>query len=225
MSAPWLNAVDPLVKIGGLSVLLATTLLSTDPATLAFLGAGASFFVLTALFSHWRYWRFLAGGLSGIALISFLHWLLGGDDNAVAGTALRLFIFMGTSFAMMMTTDPAHLMRAMRRLPLPSGMILGLMVMWRCLPFLSKELASIRLACRLEGVRLRPWNVGVCFRYLLLPLIFAMMGFADDVSLALSSRGISLDKPRLSPSMSLGVPDGAFLLVLIATLIMAFGTA
>lgn len=212
MDDTWLRRVDPLLKIGALSVYIFLVFLWQAPVPLASLAAGTAVLLWAArgggktrLMGYW---------LAGIGVLAAVHALLGGQAQAIGAMALRLFVFLGTSAALMLSTDPAHLLRALRRLPLPAGMLLGLSVMWRSLPVLRREVAAISQACRLEGVRLGPSRPGAVFRYLLVPLVFSLTAFADDLSLSLVSRGITLDSRPLSEPFRPNAADGLFLLIL-----------
>lgn len=218
-SMGWLGKVDPLLKIVGLTLYLSAVLLYKSVPPLAVLTLGA----VALLFSSQvgKYPRLLALSFSGIASISAVHWLLGGTPEAIAATAMRLFIFIAMSAALMLSTDPAHLLRSLRRLPIPAGILLGLSVMWRSLPVLKRELLAILHACRLEGVRVGLTRPRAMFRYVLIPLAFGMTGFADDLTQSMHSRGITLSGRHLRPRVSLCWADAFFVTLLAATLAVA----
>lgn len=217
----WLRKVDPLLKIGALSLYLILVFLCQSPAPLAILASGTAVLLWSAhpgtkirLIGYW---------LVGIGILSAVHAVLGGSMHSICNMALRLFIFVGTSAALMLSTDPAHLLRALRRLPLPAGMLLGFSVMWRSLPVLRREAVAISQACRLEGVRLGVLRPKAMFRYFLVPLVFSLTAFADDLALSLMSRGITLDSRPLSLPFSLCGADMLFLLILGGTSVTAAG--
>lgn len=221
MTGGWLRRVDPLLKIGALSLYLFLVFLWQSPAPLAMLATGTAVLLWAAhpgtkirLIGYW---------LIGVGLLSLLHAALGGSVQSICNMALRLFIFVGTSAALMLSTDPAHLLRSLRRLPLPAGMLLGLSVMWRSLPVLRREASAISQACRLEGVRLGIFRPNAVFRYLLVPLIFSLTAFADDLALSLVSRGITLDSRPLSVPFVLTSADVFFAILLGGTAVLAAG--
>ncbi len=207
----WLSQVDPLLKIGGLSVYITLTLLCEHPGSLAVLSLGVLILLSTAAIP--RRMALMGYCLSGIGIVALVHLLLGGGPHAIALTALRLFIFISASAALMLSTDPAHLLRALRRLPLPPGILLGVSVMWRSLPVLRREFRAIRRACRLEGVQVGIQHPKAFFRYMLVPLAFGMTSFADELTLALTSRGITLTGSPLRPPGRFGRSDLVFLLL------------
>lgn len=221
MADGWLRRVDPLLKIGALSLYLFLVFLWQSPAPLAMLATGTAVLLWAAhpgtKIRQIGYW------LISVGILSLLHAALGGSVQSICNMALRLFIFVGTSAALMLSTDPAHLLRALRRLPLPVGMLLGFSVMWRSLPVLRREAAAISQACRLEGVQIGVLRPKAMFRYLLVPLLFSLTTFADDLALSLVSRGITLDSRPLSPHFALNRADMFFLILLGGAAISAAG--
>ncbi|MFP4310157.1 MAG: energy-coupling factor transporter transmembrane component T family protein [Desulfococcaceae bacterium] len=207
-----LRGVDPLVKMAGAVAWTAAGVAGHDPTPLAVLGIGTT--VLLAAAGAFRRVRAAGAGLLGLGALAGVHWGLGGDPEEILATVLRLYAVTGGPLALMLTTDPARLLRALGRLPLPPGILLGLTLMWRSVPALRAELAAIRLACRIEGVAVGLAHPVRLFRHLLVPLAFGMVGFADDMTLALQTRGIGLSpgpRPGRRPA-SLGWTDRGFLL-------------
>ncbi len=186
-----LRRIHPLAKIVLALVWVSAAMLLKSLPGLGVLGLGAFLFLLLA--GCWRHpWLLLSLG-AGLVMLAGVHLLIGGTAAEAGLTVLRLFVIVGVSISFTLTTDPADLLRGLRLLPLPGSLLLGLSILWRCLPMLKNELCAIHLACRLEGVPLRPWRPLLLFRYALTPLSFSMVGFADDLSLSLLSRGICLD--------------------------------
>jgi energy-coupling factor transporter transmembrane protein EcfT len=200
-----LNGVDPLVKMAGAAAWTAAGVAGHDPAPLAVLGVGTT--LLLAAAGAFRRVRAAGAGLLSLVILAGVHWGLGGEPEEILATVLRLYAVTGGPLALMLTTDPARLLRSLRRLPLPPGILLGLTLMWRSVPALRAEWAAIRMACRIEGVAVGLAHPVRLFRHLLVPLAFGMAGFADDMTLALQTRGIGLS-PGPRPDRGLGRGPG-----------------
>ncbi|MFP4391021.1 MAG: energy-coupling factor transporter transmembrane component T, partial [Desulfococcaceae bacterium] len=127
-----LRGVDPLVKMAGAVAWTAAGVAGHDPTPLAVLGIGTT--VLLAAAGAFRRVRAAGAGLLGLGALAGVHWGLGGDPEEILATVLRLYAVTGGPLALMLTTDPARLLRALGRLPLPPGILLGLTLMWRSVP-------------------------------------------------------------------------------------------
>ncbi len=201
MNRGWLHTVHPLLKIAGAILLIATAVIFAAPAPLGVLTLAAACLVLSTRAK--RLWPVLGWVTLGLGLLGVVHWAIGGTTEEAVRTVLRLAVLIGVSSTLMLTTDPADLLRALRRVGLPPSLVLAAFLMWRSVPLLRRELEHVLLACRIEGLRLGPLavlrNPGGIFRHVLLPMAFGMTGFADDLTLSLHTRGIGLDtKPGIA---------------------------
>lgn len=189
-----LKNVHPLLKIASAAVWISAAVILDEPVPLSLLCAIATVFLLLA--GAARRPLFLAYSLVSLGALGGLHLLLEGTMTQALVTVCRLYVMLCISFSLMLTTDPADLLRSLRRSPLPAEAILGLSLMWRSAPVLQREFKAIALAAKLEGKSLSIARPGEFFRFILLPLAFSMTGFADDLALSLQSRGIGLKSYR-----------------------------
>lgn len=190
MNGGWLSRVDPLVKIVGAVCWVAAGVFF-DGLSLMLLAVGA--LMLLAWSGAHRRPLILLWALSGMAGLGAMHLLIGGTQQEALRTMLRLFVLGAASLPLILTTDPAVLLRSLRRLPLPQGVLLGLSIMWRSLPMLKRELEALVFSARLDGERISALRPRRFYRRVLVPLSFGMTGFADEMTLALVTRGIALD--------------------------------
>lgn len=207
----WLREAHPLLKIGLGAPWAGACVFFTGVAPLACLAAGTAVLLICA--GALSRSRALAYGLTSLALMAGIHLLIGGTPAEAAYASLRLIAFVGISAALSLSTDPYDLLQALRALPLPSGLLLGLTIMWRSVPALVREAQATAFACRLEGAPLTILRPRRLFRSLVVPLCFGVVGFADELSLALAARGITLDGRRLAvPPRGWRMADAIFLL-------------
>jgi len=215
-----LARVHPLLKLGTAMTWLAAAVWLISPGALAVLAVGTVGLALAA--RVWRHPGPALGAVAGLAALGGLHLLIGGTPAQAFVTTARLLVFAGIGAMLTLTTDPMELLRALARLPIPASVRLGVHLLWRSVGVLFRELAAIRFAARADGqeqVLLRPARG---FRYVLLPFAFALTGYADEVALALQSRGIRLDGPRLRPApRPWGSPDYWFGLTSLTVLVWA----
>ena len=208
MNKGWLSRVDPLVKIAGAACWVAAGVVFHGTALLL-LAAGA--LLLLAWSGAHRRPLILLWAFSGMAVLGATHLLIGGTVQDATHTMLRLFVLGAASLPLILTTDPAVLLRSLRRLPLPPGVLLGLSIMWRSLPMLKRELEALVFSARLDGERISVGNPRRFYRRVLVPLSFGMTGFADEMTLALVTRGIALDGAgRVLKPASPGWADAGF---------------
>jgi energy-coupling factor transporter transmembrane protein EcfT len=217
MSRRWLRRVHPLLKLGAATAWLAAAVLLPDPAALAVLSVGTVGLALTA--GVGRHWKPALGAAAGLTALGGLHLLIGGSPTQAFVTTARLLVFAGIGAVLTLSTDPMDLLRSLARLPIPSSIRLGLHLLWRSVGVLFRELAAIRFAARADGQQRLLVSPARGFRYVLIPFAFALTGYADEVALALQSRGVRLDAPRVAPSpRPWGAPDLWFGLAALAVL-------
>lgn len=191
MSKGWLEQVHPLVKISGSVVWLAGAVLLSDPTGLSIASVGATLFVASARPPL----KAVFGFSLSLLFLVLVHRALGGTWSQAACSAARIYLIVAVSASLMLTTDPSDLLRTLRRTPLKSSVLLGLALMWRSIPFLKREAEAILLAARLEGKSVSLARPTHLFRYLMVPLAFSMVAYADELTVSLHIRGIDLNKP------------------------------
>jgi energy-coupling factor transport system permease protein len=187
----WLTPVNPFLKIGlSFGLIVLALVLKQTPAVIA-LVAG-----LLLLLTQLRI-RPLILGYSLFTLGLFVlasAWLLGDWPKAIL-SGLRLLAILLPAPVLALTTPPVDLIRALQVAKLPSFLTLSLMLLWRFFPLMQQELERIWEANLLRGIDLR-YHSGQWFSGLIVPLVFQMVAYADDVTIGLQTRGYDPQQPR-----------------------------
>ncbi len=110
-------------------------------------------------------------------------------------STLRLLAIVLPTPVLALTTPPADLIRSLQTVRLPSFLTLSLMLIWRFFPLMQQELQRIWEANQLRGIDLK-WRPGKWFSGLMVPLVFQMVVYADEVTVGLQTRGYSPTEPR-----------------------------
>jgi energy-coupling factor transporter transmembrane protein EcfT len=119
--------------------------------------------------------------------------------------ALRVFCLLGASAACFATVSPEDMGSVLDALRIPRGPAFVLTAGLRYVPLIRARLQAIRDAQQARGIDLRPRvrNLGN-WMALLLPLLVQSLLLADDLALAMESRGFAgpLRRPRPLPRPS-----------------------
>lgn len=108
---------------------------------------------------------------------------------------LRLVVFLLAMPLFSLTTSASELAAFLSRLPVPPGVTVSVLLMWRFFPTLAEEMRRLRLFVRLWGTS---WPLSKrIYRGLLVPLVFFVFDYSERLTLALELRGFS---PGLSRS-------------------------
>ncbi len=188
-----IHRLHPFAKMGVGAGATAYALVLTDPRSL---GIVLLFFLLilgTARISPPL--RQVATLLLFPALVAGLNFWASGDPDQARAYGLRLAVFMVAMPAMAAATAPQDLARALSRLPLPSGLVVALLLVWRFFPRMAQDAREMRQAARLRG-RNGGGPITRVYRGFLVPMAFSVVGYADQVTLALELRGFSPAAPR-----------------------------
>lgn len=187
----FLGLINPFLKMGLALVLLGLSLvLKQVAAMLALVGV-----VLLLLFQLRIRPSLLVYGLLTLTLFAlFSAWILGDEAKAIFST-LRLLAILLPAPVLALTTPPADLIRSLQAARLPSFLTLSLMLIWRFFPLMQQELQRIWEANQLRGIDLRR-QPGQWFSGLMVPLVFQMVVYADEVTIGLQTRGYSPTVPR-----------------------------
>ena len=191
--ASWLTPVNPFLKIGLSVVLVLLALALRQTLAMGVLVGG-----LLLLFSQLpiRPLVVIYGLFTLTLFVLASAWLLGDWTSAIF-SGLRLLAILLPAPVLALTTPPADLIRALQVTRLPSFLILSLMLLWRFFPLMQQELERIWDANLLRGIDLR-YRPGQWFSGLIVPLVFQMVTYADDVTIGLQTRGYDPNQPRSS---------------------------
>lgn len=183
-----IHRLHPFVKMGAGAGCTALALLLTDPRSLGLLLLLFLIALGTARVAvRFRQALFILLLMGSVAGLNF--WASGDPDQALA-YGLRLAVFIVAMPAMALATPPQEMARALSRLPLPPGLVVALLLVWRFFPKMAEDAQEMRRAARLRG-RTAGGPIHRIYRGFLVPMAFCMVGYADQVTLALELRGFS----------------------------------
>lgn len=187
----FLSPVNPFLKMGLAFVLMVLALSLREIWAMGAIAVGS--LLLLAQF-RLRPLLLLYGLLSLTVFALSAAWLLADWPKALFST-LRLVAILLPTPVLALSTPPADLIRALQALRLPSFLSLSLMLIWRFFPLIQQELQRIWEANQLRGIDLRH-RPGQWFSGLMVPLVFQMVTYADEVTIGLQTRGYSPTEPR-----------------------------
>ncbi|NET61801.1 MAG: energy-coupling factor transporter transmembrane protein EcfT [Symploca sp. SIO2E6] len=186
-----LTPINPFLKMG-LSFLLITLALFLKDIVAMLVLVGGLLLLLTqvkvrpALLLH---------ALISLTIFTLSSaWLLGDWPKAALST-LRLLAILLPAPVLALTTPPADLIRSLQVVRLPSFLTLSLMLIWRFFPLIQQEMQRIWEANQLRGINLSR-QPAKWFSGLIVPLVFQMVTYADEVTIGLQTRGYSPTAPR-----------------------------
>lgn len=186
-----LSRINPFLKIGLGFGLIILSLFLKQLASMLVLVGGIVLLMTQLRLRH----VFLGYGLFMVILFTGSTALLLGNWPEAIFSTLRLLAILLPTPVLALTTPPADLIRALQTVRLPSFLTLSLMLIWRFFPLMQQELQRIWEANQLRGIDLR-WRPGQWFSGLMVPLVFQMVVYADEVTIGLQTRGYSPTEPR-----------------------------
>lgn len=214
--------LHPFVKLAVSGVMTVIALVLHSPVGLTLIAAFLTVVLFLARIRiSWKSWVSISVLLS---IISVLNYLATGSVRHAFAYTLRLTVFMASVPLFAATTAPPDLVRALSRLPLPSGLIVALLSVWRFFPVLSKEGREIMEANLIRDLRRRPkWRSW--YRGFFIPLIFVMVEYAERISLTLEVRGFDPCGPRTCYRIPrAGFSDAVFLAAVVMVVLLAVST-
>ncbi|PZD70495.1 Energy-coupling factor transporter transmembrane protein EcfT [Acaryochloris thomasi RCC1774] len=186
-----LSRINPFLKMGiGFGLVILSLFLKNIAPMLVLVGG-----VLLLMTQLKLRPLFLGYGLLMVAVFTGSTALLLGNWPEAILSTLRLLAIVLPTPILALTTPPADLIRSLQTVRLPSFLTLSLMLIWRFFPLMQQELQRIWEANQLRGIDLR-WRPGQWFSGLMVPLVFQMVVYADEVTIGLQTRGYSPTEPR-----------------------------
>ncbi len=187
-----LERINPLLKIGVCLGLIPLALVLNSNWALGLLVITLGGCAITqARLPLWIWGQ----GILTLAVFGFGAWALMQDGAAALHSLLRVVAMVLPAPLLAGTTPPMTLVRALQTVKLPGFLVLSLMLIWRFLPLIYQEAQRILEANQLRGIDLRRqpryWFTG-----LLVPLIFQIVDYADNVTIGLQTRGYDPTMPR-----------------------------
>jgi len=188
----WLTPINPFLKMGLCVVIIGLALVLKQIVAMLVLVSGL-LLLLTQIKVRPAVLLYALVSLTIFTLFS--AWFL--EDWLIAVfNALRLLAaFVLPAPVLALTTPPADLIRALQVARLPSFLTLSLMLIWRFFPLILQEIQRIWEANQLRGINLGR-QPGKWFSGLIVPLVFQMVTYADEVTIGLQTRGYSPTAPR-----------------------------
>ncbi len=186
-----LQQINPLLKV---VVCLSITIVALplhQIGAIALLVGSLLFLTLATIRLSFKVWGYIAIALTiGVATSALLR-----DPSIALLSVLRLLAIALPAPLLASTTAPSNLVRALQAVRLPGFLVLSIMLIWRFMPLMQLEAQRIVEANQLRGINLvrqpQQWFSG-----LLLPLIFRIVSYADEVTIGLETRGYDPIAPR-----------------------------
>ncbi len=187
------HRLHPFVKMGVGFGFTAYALVMINPLALTLL---LLFFLATLMVARiaWTL-KLWAGALIFLGMLTGLNFLASSDPAHAAAYSLRLAVFVAGIPVLAATTAPQEMSRALSRLPLPPGLVVAVVLVWRFFPVMAAEAREMRQAAQLRGFQGRS-RLNQFFRGFVVPLAFCMVEYADRVALTLEVRGFSPQSAR-----------------------------
>lgn len=155
-----------------------------------------------------------------LGAVTGLNFWAARDSSHAAAYSLRLAVFILAVPVCAGTTAPQELARALAMTPLPAGMVVALMLVWRFFPMMAAELQQMRQAARLRGRA--GGGLTRIYRGLVVPLAFCVLDYTDRITLALELRGFSPGSGRTCRRRpAAGAADAGFLLLALGAVLAA----
>jgi energy-coupling factor transport system permease protein len=130
-----------------------------------------------------------------LTIISTLNFLASQDTMHAATYSMRFAVFLTAMPILAATTDPQQMTQALSRTPLPGGVAMALLLVWRFFPLMAEEARQMRQAALLRGCAADGF-VARIYRGLLIPLAFCVIEYTDRITLALELRGFTPTERR-----------------------------
>ncbi len=152
-----------------------------------------------------------------------------GAEHFLRVTFLRLLPVITLTFAMVLTTRPSDIIRALRQMRIPQIILFPATITVRFFPTFVSNLSQIYDSLRLRGFSVSFANVirrpGLFLRAFLTPLILTSVKAADDLAAAAETRGFHLKtRPTAFKKLSFRWSDAAAVLAAVVFVIWAVPT-
>lgn len=145
-----------------------------------------------------------------LSVISTLNFLASQDTMHAATYSIRFAVFLAAMPIMAATTAPQQMTQALSRTPLPGGIVMALLLVWRFFPLMADEARQMRQAALLRG-SVAEGVVPRMYRGLLIPLAFCVIEYTDRITLALELRGFTPTERRTCHcKLKAGLRDAGF---------------
>ncbi len=214
--------LDPRAQLAWLGVVLFVALFGGDRGLLA---ASLAALLGLAYAGAWRDWLRLALGLAPLALMVALLDAGSGQVGEGLRSAARLVVLASTGLAFTHLASGEQLAAGLRALRVPYAIVFALVAGARFVPTVTADLASLRDAARLRGIRLDgpPWVQLGGWRRLLVPLVVGSVRRGLQVGEAMEARAFGA-RPRRSTRHQLrwGTVDTLGLLVACVFAVLVF---
>ncbi len=143
-----------------------------------------------------------------VAVVGFLFF----DTETAFFLTLRIFNLLAVSLIAFRFISPEEIGAAMTQLRLPRALVFMLTAGLRYVPLLENKIRSIRDAQQSRGIDLRPRLRNACnWMAFLAPLLVQSFLLADELAVALESRGFSRRNRSIRRQRRLTLRDGAFM--------------
>lgn len=190
-----MRRLDPRAQLAWLLAAVLGALFGGDTGLL-----GAALLAAGLLLAAWaiRGWLRLLAPLLPLALLVVALDALAGQPARGLRVGARLVILASLGFAFARSADGEALVAGLRALRVPYAAVFVLVAGARFVPTMAADLATLRDAARLRGVRLDgpPWRQAAGWRRLLVPLLVGTIRRGLQLGEAMEARGFGASARR-----------------------------
>jgi energy-coupling factor transport system permease protein len=181
--------ISPVAKLALAVMAVAAVLLSRSPGVLLWEAALIAAAGLLGSRGRWARYAGLIWPMS--VMVAVVGLLFFGPETALV-LGLRVFNLLGAALITFSAVSPEEMSAALRQLRLPQGFVFMLTAGLRYVPLMENKLRSIRDAQQARGIdlRFRLRNVPNWMAFLA-PLLVQSLLLADELAIAMESRGFS----------------------------------
>ena len=135
--------------------------------------------------------------------------------------SIRLFTLLTVSFIFFLSIDPQEMGNALRKMGVPYEISFILTTSMRYVPMIGRKVRQISDAQQARGIDLRPRIKNVSnFMALMMPLLFQSFILADELALAMESRGFGCKRRSMRKSCHITVKEYGVIAISLGLLIV-----
>ena len=135
--------------------------------------------------------------------------------------SIRLFTLLTVSFIFFLSIDPQEMGNALRKMGVPYEISFILTTSMRYVPMIGRKVRQISDAQQARGIDLRPRIKNVSnFMALMMPLLFQSFILADELALAMESRGFGCKRRSMRKSYHITAKEYGVIAISLGLLIV-----
>ena len=165
--------------------------------------------------------------VTDVLIVDSIHGIVAVIVVMFSGVICRMMPVIMVASYVMSSTTVSEFVAAAERMRVPRQIIIPFSVMFRFMPTIREETASISDAMRMRGITLGRTRGGpvALLEYRLIPMIISTVKIGEELSAAALTRGLGAPSKRTNIcKIGFGAADLAYIVVAAAVLTMYFVT-